>query len=265
MQNKDSIIALYKDNDFKAAFIANYLQRGEREHVAEKEYSNAFAWLAEDYGNDINPAISAAPVDEIKRTFLAISTYALSFDKKSKEVYLFGERRDNNRICVGSELGYRGMQRIIVNTKGVKASNTEMVYENDAFTWLGADQRPNYASDGRGQRSALICGFTTITFDDGTVLCHKSSAEELEEIERQSIEHTLHFEGTVDMSLYNSPWRERCLRICTLRAAFREYRHLFVSNKDVLTEQPQTQSSNSLGAFEKLLNEEASTQHVSNL
>ena len=70
MQNKENLIALYKDTDFKAAFIANYLECGEREHVAEKEYSNAFAWLAEDTGNDIHPPISAAPVDEIKRTFL---------------------------------------------------------------------------------------------------------------------------------------------------------------------------------------------------
>ena len=265
MQNKENLIALYKDTDFKAAFIANYLECGERDHVAEKEYSNAFAWLAEDTGNDIHPPISAAPVDEIKRTFLAVSTYGLSFDKKSKEVYLMGEWRENNRICVGSILGYRGMQRIIVNTKGVKASNTEIVYENDAFTWLGADQRPNYASDGKSQGSALICGFTTITFDDGTVLCHKTSADELEAIERQSIEQTIHFEGTADASLYNSAWRERCLRICTLRAAFREYRHIFVSNKDVFTEQPQTHSNNDIGAFEKLLNEDANTQHVSNL
>lgn len=263
MQNRESLIRLYKDSDFKASFIANYLNCGERQHVAEKEYSNAFAWVAEDFGTEIHPPISSAPVEEIKRTFLAIAAYGLSFDKKSKEVYLHGEYRENERIVVGSILGYRGMQRIIVNTKGIRSSNTEIVYENDAFTWLGADQRPNYASDGKNQGSKVVCGFTTITFEDGTVICHKSNAEELEAIESMSIEQTIQFEGTADASLYNSAWRERCLRICTLRAAFKEYQHIFLTNKDAFIENIGEENLNEIGAFEKLLNEDQ--KQVSNL
>lgn len=254
MHNKMNFINLYKDADFKTTFIGAYLDCGEHINIAEKEYSNAFAWLAEDSGTEQRPPLSTLPINEVKRGFLAIAAYGLSFDRKSKEVYLFCDVKENGRLSFGSVLGYRGMQRLMANTKGLRFYNTEMVYSDDSFTWLGADQRPSYTSNGRSQDTDLVCAFTTFTFDDGSVICHRTNAAELLEIERQSIEQTTMLEGSPIYSLYNTAWRERCLRICALRAAFREYKHLFLKNQHVFVDEFGS-SDGDLGAFEKLLQE----------
>lgn len=267
MYDRDALIALYKDNEFKASFIAGYIEKGVHQFVAEKEFSNAFNLLIEDKGFNGAPPISSANIEEIKRTFLAISSYGISFDTGAKEIYLQGAVNEHNKVIITYLLGYRGMKRIISNTNSIRSHNTEIVYEDDSFTWLGAEQRPNYASNGRTQNSQVVCGFTTFTFNDNTVLCHRSSAQELLDIEKVSIQQTIDMGGREDHSIYKSAWRERCLRILTLRAAFREHQHLFLTNKDLVDGQVMSTMEESVGAFEQMLNEAAQEEslNVANL
>ena len=257
MNNRDLLIALYKDIEFKAAFISGYIDKGAHQFVAEKEFSNAFSLLVDDHSTQGTLPLSAASIADIKRNFLVISSYGISFERNAKEVYLQCETTPNGNGVVSYLLGYRGMKRIIASTKSIRSHNTEMVYKNDSFTWLGAEMRPSYASNGQTQGSDVVCGFTTFTFTDGAVLCHRSSSQELLDIEKTSIQQNIDMGGHPDGSIYQSPWRERCLRILTLRAAFREYQHLFLTNKELVEKDVNSDSENSdqSGAFEAMLND----------
>jgi hypothetical protein len=265
MNNRDLLIALYKDIEFKTAFISGYIESGVHQFVAEKEFSNAFGLLVEDKGSNGSLPLSSASISDIKRTFLAISSYGISFDRNAKEIYLLCESTPNGNVSIEYLLGYRGMKRIIANTKTIRSHNTEIVYAKDSFTWLGADQRPNYASNGQTQGSDIVCGFTTFTFIDGNVLCHRSNAQELLDIEKNSIQQNIDMGGQPDSSIYQSAWRERCLRILTLRAAFREFQHLFMTDKALVEQNTDTSELDNAqtGAFEAMLNESTTEEALS--
>ena len=59
---------------------------------------------------------------------------------------------------------------------------------------------------------------------------HRTPGHELTTIVDNDIQtkRELYQEGNI--SLYNTPWKERCLRIATLRLAFKENKHLFLKD-----------------------------------
>lgn len=256
MLNTNELIALYKDESFKTAFIANYIEKGVHLHVAQKEFITAFDLIANDIGNQDRPAIKRSPTRSIKSTFLMISSYGLSFDPNEKEVYVYGEYRDNEKIGLGVTLGYRGMRRIAMYSGKVKVITSEIVYESDSFTWLGADKAPSFASTGRNQDDNISCGFVTIRLIDNSVVSFKMSAAELLQIENDNIKMEAEFSGDPNNSLYKSAWRERCLRAALWRSAYREYQHLFTDTGKVINNEgklePETESSS---AFETMMAE----------
>ncbi|MDC8832973.1 recombinase RecT [Alteromonas gilva] len=256
MLNRNELIALYKDEEFKASFIANYVDKNVHLHVAQKEFITAFNLIANDNGSQERPAIKQASASSIKSTFLMISSYGLSFDPNEKEVYVYGEHRDPNKVGLGVTLGYRGMRRIAMNSGKVKVITSEIVYESDSFTWLGADKAPSFASTGRNQDDNISCGFVTIRLMDNSVVSFKMSAAELLQIENDNIQMETEFTGDPNNSLYRTAWRERCLRAALWRSAYREYQHLFMDTGKIVDDQGTLESeTETADAFEAMMAE----------
>ena len=256
MLNRNELIALYKDTEFKAAFIANYVDKNVHLHVAQKEFITAFDLIANDNGNQERPPIKHASVSSIKSTFLMISSYGLSFDPNEKEVYVYGEYRDQKKIGLGVTLGYRGMRRIAMNSGKVKVITSEIVYESDSFTWLGADKAPSFASTGRNQDDNIACGFVTIRMMDNSVVSFKMSSVELLQVENDNIQMETEFTGDPNNSLYKTAWRERCLKAALWRSAYREYQHLFMDTGKVIDNEGKLESeTESASAFEAMMAE----------
>lgn len=257
MENRQNLINLYKDADFKQDFIKGYLDNRVRLHVAELEFSQIFDLLVTQIPAPGGRPLFEANIVNIKKTLLSISAYGLSVNPNNKEVYLSCYDMGGKYPELSSILGYRGMQRIINNANDVHSHSTEIVYQGDAFSWLGADMRPNYASTGLNQNDDIVCAFTVFTFKDGNVLSHRMAASELLDIEQQSLDMSLNNEGTVSDNLYAGPWRERCLRIAAFRSAFRDNQYRFVNEQDAfVVEDPKNEPVAKASAFERMFSTE---------
>ena len=82
------LVDLYKDNEFKAKFIENYLKYTNNLTTIDNEYSLAFKMINNSTATASSPALSALPNKELKRILLSISSTGLSFDPTKKHFYL---------------------------------------------------------------------------------------------------------------------------------------------------------------------------------
>ncbi|MBE1301805.1 MAG: hypothetical protein GJ680_18120 [Alteromonadaceae bacterium] len=251
MINRERLVELYRDTHFKTTFIAAYLNNGFKEHKAEEQYNHLFNMLAEET-TDGSVHVSCAPSDELRKRVLSIANDGLNFDPNAKEILLKGYLTEDKRPAVASILRYRGMHRLVAACPDIRIHSTQIVYESDSFTWLGSEMRPSFASNGRNQNTNIVCGFTVFTLKDGSVICYKVSAEELMAVVEMNLKMIADFGGQPTDSLYNTAWRDRCLRIVTFRMAFREYQHLFSRNDTMTLEGEENNTTNTVNVSPNL-------------
>lgn len=239
MADRQQLVALYRDNDFKAQFISNYLSAKCSSNanwtlsLAQLEWTNAFNILANDLGDGYRPAVSQAPISKIRSAFLRVSELGLSFNPETKEIYLHGALDSHNNVTLNTCLGYKGMQKLVMNTGSFQYFTTELVHEGDTFNWMGSQDKPVFVSSGKTAGMDLICGIVVFTYRNGSVLSYKMDAEELLAIESADLERHQQQFGSAGYSLYSGPWRNRMLKISLWRNAYNELKHILMASANM--------------------------------
>ena len=225
------IVALYKDETFKSEFIANYINAGISKYTAQAEFTHAFNIIANDFGSGPNrPPLSTVNMNSIKQAMLVVSEQGVSFNPENKELIFCGAISEREKPYAEIILRYRGMYTLAMRSKNVRSVAIELVYEKDSFTWLGSDEAPVYASTASKDQGAMTCGFVSIRLNNGAVASHKMTHSELLAVEAQSLQYEADMTGSAEGSLYNTPWRERCLKAVLWRSAFNLLKNTFLAN-----------------------------------
>lgn len=229
MQNHE-IVALYKDKEFKAVFIANYTKAKSTANSfwttteAEAQWNHVFNLLAEAYTNHELTPIHLGSIADLRVCMAYVSETGLSFDKQNNEVHLVLEY-GNGHPELKVRLGYKGMMRIAMASGLFKYIFVELVRDGDTFHWYGSHKEPVFVSPGKSNRPVLL-GFVGFKYIDGDTLYFKVDGEELLEIEKQSKAYAKLSKGTDQDSLYNTPWRDRMFEIAVWRTAYNRMRQV---------------------------------------
>ena len=246
------LVALYKDETFKAEFIANYINAGISKYTAQAEFTHAFNIIANDLGSGTNrPPLSTVRMDSIKQAMLVVSEQGVSFNPENKEIIFCGAINDRSVAYAEIILRYRGMYTLAMRSKNVRSVAIELVYEKDSFTWLGSDEAPVYASTVTKDQGSMLCGFVSIKLNNGAVASHKMTHNELLAVEAQSLQYEADMTGSTDGSLYNTPWRERCLKAVLWRSAFNLLKNTFLANAGSLESAGDNTGNGGAEDFEK--------------
>lgn len=225
MEQRQALIGLYKDQSFKAQFISNYLNSASftyscSEAFANQEYMNAFSLISGDQ------QLSLCNVDRIKSAFLKISEMGLSFDKSEKHVHLSALQIGFNKFDVNIVIGYKGTQRLVMETGKFDYFYTQLVHEGDDFHWLGPNESPGFSSSGDTSANRLICGFVVFIYSNGNTLAFKMDGHELEQVanDDRNKAHTYS-----DQSLYDTEWKNRLFEISLWRNAFNRQKEILLA------------------------------------
>ncbi|WP_240224575.1 recombinase RecT [Rheinheimera hassiensis] len=237
MASREELIALYKDAEFKANFINNYLAAKCSANAkwtlerASAEFTHAFNLIASHTGDEYRPGVSVCNIKQIRRALLTISEIGLSLNPREKEVYISTHVEQTGLPVLKTTIGYKGMQKLVMNTGSFQYFTVELVYEEDTFTWLGGQDKPVFVSSCRPSAdSKLVCGIVVFTYKNGTYLSYKMDAEEILEIERADLQRCLEVFGSSGASLYSGPWRNRMMEIAVWRNAYNGLKHILMAD-----------------------------------
>lgn len=225
------LIELYRDTEFKASFTQNYLRRFSLARI-EQEYVWAFSAITNSIATASTPSLSSLSNESIKRILLSMSTAGLSFDPQEKHFYLNAEIGANGTLIPRVILGYLGMKQLAMNSGLVSSIDYDIAHEGDSFTWYGPNKEPAFSSSNRNFDNEIICGYVCLYMKDGTVHSYRMSSSALLSMEATDIQ--MRENMGKESSLYNGPWRERCLRIALWRCAYHEFKHMFTADELLL-------------------------------
>ena len=244
---------LYKDNEFKAKFIENYLKYTNNLTTIDNEYSLAFKMINNSTATASSPALSALPNKELKRILLSISSTGLSFDPTKKHFYLSTQISLSGTLEPVFILGYRGMRHHAAKSKLIDNILCDVVYESDSFTWLGNDTRPLFSSPSSRENDDIVCAFAGYIMNDGSFKGCKISRDQLIESAERDVQTKLAFGFREEDSLYGGPWREKCFRVLAQRTLFRDYHDFFDISPDLFSNEEEVQESDMSNQFEAAL------------
>lgn len=258
MSNMKQITALYKDESFKEAFLANYEAAGESRQQAEIEYVAAFKTIYTNDSNGImpNPPMFDATVDSIKRVLLSVSEQGLLLDPRKKEVAMTTTQSAGGLTTLDFILCYRGMYRLVGMSKKVLSTSVEIVYEGDHFEWKGSKIEPEYRMNLNHNKDCIMAGFCSFTMANGTIIAHLMMGEELDEIIKQAISASQAAGGNTDM--WTGPWKGRSLRSRIFRSAFSIHKASLLDTKSMINALTVDDEMPSIDAFAKVLEESLS-------
>lgn len=253
MSNMREIVELYKNEEFKREFIANYTKIGESKYIAENEYVAAFRLIHKNESNGI-PHVAplyCATTDSVKRALLMISEQGLMFDPRKKEVAIFTGIQSNNKVFLDFTLRYRGMYRLVGSSSKVKSTSIEIVYEGDTFEWRGSKVEPIYLMNIHHNRNVITAGFCSFTMHDGSVIAHMMSNDELYAIIHLHVKAEL--ESKVDSEMWTGAWLGKSLRAKVFREAFSIHKVALLSGNAMLDANQFEDSKNPIDEFAKEL------------
>lgn len=219
---QQKVVALAKDAQLKATFIANYSSAKPKLSATglEQEWRNALTVISQDKVEFQNISFNALSYAKLSRGLICASEYGLSFHPERKELYLMASFDGAGHPQFEARLGYNGMQILLMRTGHISKIAYDVVYEGDVFAWYGMDNRPTHSrTDGSSHRE-VKCGYASYELTDKSVISCFVSKEELDESiairDRQAMEMT----GNIHDSLASGPYRHKVLGIIVFKKSY---------------------------------------------
>lgn len=216
------VIALAKDAQLKATFIANFSSAKPNLSSTglEQEWRNALTLISQDKVEFQNVSFNTLSYAKLSRGLICASEYGLSFLPDRKELYLMASLDGLGHPKFEARLGYNGMQILLMRTGHISKIAYDVVYEGDVFAWYGMDNRPTHSrTDGSSYRQ-VSCGYASYELTDKSVISCFVSKEELDDAiairDRQALELT----GNINDSLASGPYRHKVLGIIVFKKSY---------------------------------------------
>lgn len=189
-------------------------KRNSQELVWDKECSFARQQLEK---NDFTMKVATNNAKSLQSAILNVAAIGISLNPASAQAYLVPR---DGMICL--DISYRGLVRLAVETGGILWAKSELVYNDDIFTYAGPAEMPTHSADvfadNRVPTAESIKGVYTIAkTPDGDILVDVMTKAELLIIRDTSMAFTRAKEGK------RGPWEnffgEMCKKSAIKRAA----------------------------------------------
>lgn len=181
---------------------------------------------------------------------LQSAEYGLSFDPRSKELYINVDTCTQNESMLQLKLGlkYNGMKNRLVKFCGVRMLTTEVVCQADTFEWRGQWKEPLYIMG--NEESDIRLAFGMVKLKTGEVMAYKLSIDELAEIERNDIERATQIYNNPDASFYKGAYRKRMFEIAMLRYMYGQVASILDDelSQPTITDKPETDIADAMEA-----------------
>lgn len=216
------VVALAKDAQLKATFIANFSSANSTLSATglEQEWRNALMLINQDKIDFQNVSFNLLSYAKLARGLICASEYGLSFTPNRKELYLMASLDECGQPQFEARIGYNGMQILLMRTRHIAKMSYDVVYEGDGFAWYGMDNRPTHSRTNGSSYRDVCCGYASFELTDKSVIsCFVSKEELLDAINiraRIATEAT----GSSDSSLAEGPYRHKILSIIIFRKAY---------------------------------------------
>ena len=131
--------------------------------------------------NDYTMKVASANQLSLKNAVCNVAAIGISLNPALSHAYLVP--RDGT-ICL--DISYRGLVKLATDCGAILWAKTELVYENDSYTWNGIDKMPTHEADPFSERGEVKGGYCVAKLPDGSVMVENMSRAEMDKIESTS-------------------------------------------------------------------------------
>lgn len=131
--------------------------------------------------NDFTVKTAGDNPSSLKAAILNVAAIGISLNPALAHAYLVPR---DGKICL--DISYRGLVKLATDCGAILWAKTELVYENDTFTWNGIGREPEHKADVFKPRGEVVGGYCIAKLPDGSVMVETMSREEMNQIQGTS-------------------------------------------------------------------------------